>query len=175
MYVHHEKKLAFVAHPRTASSATAHTLMGMGFEIDQHGHHGVVDMPDEDWTTFCTVRNPFDVLVSWYYAQKREHTFDDWLPIFMRDCHHFQGVRMFFGRFICTHVLHYETLQRDFDWFCYDSGLPITTILKRNVSPLRMHGGYMSKYNFERARMVVERFQKDFTENAYPLPLLKDC
>jgi len=176
MYMHHEKKVGFIAHPRTASSATAHTLMEMGFEITSHGHHGIpMEVFDGDWNIFCTVRNPFDVLVSWYYAKEREHNFDDWLPIFLRDCGFLQGVRMFFGRSICTHVLHYETLQDDFNGMCQITGLPHTPILERNVSPHRTHKGYMSKYNFERARMVIERFRMDFTENDYHIPSLKGC
>ena len=173
MYMHHEKKIGFIAHPRTASSATAHTLMKMGFEIDNYGHHGMVYVPDVDWKVFSTVRNPFDVLVSWYYSKEREHNFNDWLPIFLRDCHHFRGVRMFFGRFICTHVLHYETLQDDFDGLCNDFDFHPRTIEKRNVSPHRTHEGYMTHYNFSRARQVIQRFRDDFTENGYPIPALR--
>jgi hypothetical protein len=171
MYLHHGKKIGFIAHPRTASSAIAHTLMQMGFEITSHGHHGVVEILDEDWKTFCTVRNPFDVLVSWYYNKPREKPFDLWLPTFMEECHFFQGVRMFFGRPLCTHVLHYETLQDDFDGLCNDFDLRPRTIEKRNVSTRREHPGFMLKYNFERARMVINRFREDFIENDYHIPL----
>ena len=174
MYMHHEKKICFIAHPRTASSATAHTLMEMGFELVRGHHDTRMDDLDNEWRFFCTVRNPFDVLVSWYYSKKREKPFDLWLPIFLRDCHHLQHSRMFYGRSACIHVMHYEVLQRDFDWFCHVTDLPITTILKRNVSPLRTHKGYMTHYNFERAQQVIKRFREDFTENCYPLPPLKD-
>jgi hypothetical protein len=174
MYLHHEKKLGFIAHPRTASSATSHTLMEMGFEI-VHGHHGMGNILYADWKFFCTVRNPFDVLVSWYFSQKREQDFDLWLPIFLRTCQFLQGPRMFFGRSVCTHVMHCETLQDDFDGLCGDFGFRPRTIERRNVSPLRKYKGYMLRYNLDRARQVIKKFRDDFTENGYSIPSLKDC
>ena len=188
MYLHHYKKIGFIAHPRTASTATAHTLMQMGFEITSLGHHGMANSMDNDWKFFCTVRNPFDVMVSWYYAQKREHSFGMWLPIFLRECHFFQdtrmfygqtmgtrGSRMFFGQENCTRVMHFETLQDDFDGLCNDFGFHPRTIERRNVSVRRVFENYMSRYNFKRARMVSNRFRDDFIENGYNhCPALKD-
>jgi len=170
MYVHHEKKIGFIAHPRTASSATAHTLMKMGFEI-VNSHHGMWDVLNDEWKFFCTVRNPFDVLVSWFYSQRREKPFDLWLPEFLSGCQFLQGPRMFFGRPNCTHVLHFETLQDDFDGLCNDMGFQPTTIEHRNVSVNRKPQGFMTYYNFDRARQVIKRFRDDFTDNNYHIPL----
>lgn len=169
MYIHQEKKIAFIAHPRTASSATAHTLMAMGFEI-LHGHHDI-DLPSdlEGWTVGCTVRNPFDTLVSWYHNKPRNNIFDLWLPIFLNGCHLFDNHLMFYGQPFATHVLQFETLQNDFDWFCADADLPITIIPPRNVSVRREDSSFMGHYNARTAKMVIERFRQDFINNNYPM------
>ncbi len=168
MYIHQEKKVAFIAHPRTASSATAHVLMQMGFEIVK-GHHAFDPSSDlDDWSVFCTIRNPFDVLVSWFYSQKREKPFTLWLPDFLDGCQFLQGERMFFGQPYATHVLHFETLQDDFDGLCNDVGFRPRTIERRNVSVRREGRSFMGYYNFYTAKMISERFHQDFLGNNYP-------
>jgi hypothetical protein len=164
MYMHHEKKLGFIAHPRTASTATSHVLMKMGFEI-HFGHHDMVDVLDDDWEFFCTVRNPFDVLVSWFHNQPREKPFSLWLPKFLDECHFMQG-RMFFGQHACNHIIHYENLQEEFECVMDEFDLPLVEIPKRNVSA-RKSPSFMGHYNFRTARLVVERFHKDFINNGY--------
>lgn len=165
MYLHHEKKLGFIAHPRTASTATAHVLMGMGFEI-VHGHHEFVEILNDDWEVFCTVRNPYDVLVSWFYNKPREKPFSLWLPEFLDGCHLLQGERMFFGQPLCHHILHYENLQDEFELLMSDFDLPLVEIPRRNVSA-RESTSFVGHYNFRTSQMVLERFAKDFHNNGY--------
>lgn len=167
MYVHQEKKVAFIAHPRTASSATAHTLMKMGFTI-KGGHHAYDSTWDLDgWDVICTVRNPFDTLVSWFYNKPREKSFSLWLPEFLDGCHFLQGERMFFGQLACNHVIHFENLQEEFEYVMDDVGLPLMEIPFRNVSVGREGRSFMGYYNFRTVRMVTDRFHKDFHNNGY--------
>lgn len=168
MYVHEEKKVAFIAHPRTASSATGHTLLQMGFTIV--GNHHSLESGREDWTVGCTVRNPFDVMVSWYHNKPREEkSFALWLPRFIDECHYFDDNHlMFYGQPYATHVLRFENLQKEFDKFCFDAKLCPRQILPRNVST-RKEVYYMSYYN-ENAKLVVERFRDDFVNNGYDIP-----
>jgi len=167
MYVHEEKKVVFIAHPRTASSATAHVLMGMGFTI--WGNHHSFDWWSrfEGWVVGCTVRNPFDVMVSWYHNKPREQSFDLWLPRFLSECHYFDNHLLFYGQPYATHRLQFETLQKDFDWFCGDTNLPLTKIPQRNVSVDRGKKHYMSFYDGQRANLVIERFRDDFVNNNF--------
>ena len=67
MYVYQEK-LAFIAHPRTASRAVRDALLAAGAEPCL-GHHEVChdtikEIKDTGGTVLCTTRNMFDVLVS---------------------------------------------------------------------------------------------------------------
>jgi hypothetical protein len=165
MYVHYEKRIVFIAHPRTASSATAHVLMGMDFE-QVKGHHVFEYEWFTGWDIFCTVRNPYDVMVSWFCNQPREKPFSLWLPQFLDECQYLRGARMFFGQASSSHVIRYENLQEEFDAVMDMVGLPHATIPHRNVSKRegRQYAGY---YNFRTAGMVVNRFREDFLENDY--------
>jgi hypothetical protein len=85
VYVHYEKKLIYLAHPRTASIATKLALSKIGFGQLQR-HHSGFESPDcmkdldvltnknfhrEEWTVFTTVRNHFDATVSWVFYRNR--------------------------------------------------------------------------------------------------------
>lgn len=171
MYVHEEKKIAFIAHPRTASSATSHVLKQMGFEII-HSHHGLMDMEYlNGWDVFCTVRNPFDVIVSWFYNQPREKPFSLWLPEFLDGCQYLQGIRMFFGQPYCDHILHYENLQDEFEDLMDEFGFPIVEIPQRNVSETRDSFSFMGHYNPRTFKLVIDSFRQDFLNNGYPTRL----
>jgi len=86
MYVHFEKKLSFLMHPRTASRAIATVLEARGFISVGRHHDGPNNIeyrksfkqPDHDlivdkWNKSsgfhysCVVRNPFDTLLTWFY------------------------------------------------------------------------------------------------------------
>ncbi len=167
MYFHFDKKVGFIAHPRTASSSTAHVLMQqMGFVIkgDHHAFDPTWNL--NDWEFFCTVRNPFDVMVSWFYNQKREKPFSRWLPEFLDGCQFLQGERMFFGQSACKHIIHFENLQDDFDRVMHDVGLPLMRLPLRNVSA-RESSSFMGYYNPRTAKMVTDRFRQDFLNNHY--------
>ncbi len=172
MYIHHEKKVAFIAHPRTASTATAHVLMQMGFVIED-SHHSCPTWDLDGWDVICTVRNPFDVLVSWFYNQPREKPFTQWLPEFLDGCSFMQGERMFFGQPICNHVMYYENLQDDFEYVMNAVGLPMVKIPRRNVSVNRGERSFMGYYNPRTSRMVIERFHRDFVCNSHVYPVRK--
>jgi hypothetical protein len=145
--------------------------MEMGF-IQRQSHHGFNPKWNlKGWKVCATVRNPLDVMVSWYYNKTREEdSFAVWLPKFIEGCHYLQGERMFFGRPFCTHLLHFENLQEDFNNWLEAIGLPPKEISRRNVSTARKKRPFMGYYDIPLARMVIERFKTDFTENGYQLP-----
>lgn len=174
MYVNHYHEAIFIAHPRTASTATAHVLMQKGFEIIGDHHYVDHECIPRDYKVICTVRNPFDLMVSWYHNKPREQPFALWLPEFLDGCHYLQD-RIFYGQPYATHVMHFEYLQEDFDQIAKQVGLPQTEIPPRNVSRERKVKGFpfIAYYDFRLARMMINRFLQDFTENGYPLPTLR--
>ena len=167
MYIHEKKKVAFIAHPRTASVAMVETLLGMGFsKIGSHHQF------DEAWcleTTFSVVRNPFDMMVSWYYFKRREEglSFEDWLTIFLKDPPHYIKYGLFPGQHLCTYILWYENLQEEFDELMLEVGLPQTEIVKSNVSKRREGRNFMDVHTDVTLKMTERFFQVDIESFDY--------
>lgn len=79
MLIHEEKRLAFCFHWHTASRATLPPLLRRGFVFAGRKHEGPLNLTGRTRHRFqgidhyhyaCTVRNHFDVFVSWLHAAK---------------------------------------------------------------------------------------------------------
>lgn len=174
MYIHEEKKTVFIAHPRTASSATGHLLTQLGFKI-VGGHHNILPKKiGPDHIVLGTVRNPLDVMVSWYFNQRREQRdFTEWLPVFLEQATIIKE-GLFVGIRHCTHILRYETLQSDFTKaMCYAGFQRFEVVLpRRNVSKLRTDQPILDYYTPETLQMVVDHFRQEFIDHKYEIPEL---
>jgi len=170
MYIHEEKNVAFIAHPKTASLAMSYTLLDMGFE-KIGSHHQFKEI----WcrkTTFSVIRNPFDLFVSWYYAQpeKLGVTFEKWAAhVIQRPSPYSYINDLFFGLKFSTDVLHFENLQEDFDKFTEKVGLPQTEIKRTNVSERREGRNFADCYTPELTAHVVSLFERDILDNGYEI------
>lgn len=172
MYVHNEKRVAFIAHPRTASTATGAALLGLGF-TQWVNHHGINPKWDPiGWTVFATVRNPFDLMVSWYYHKMkyREASFPEWLPKFIAVSNEYLDMGMFFGLRYCTRVIRYETLQEDFDYMMMLTGFPQTDIPLKNVSTARPDKPLSDYYNPKLINLMKAHFGEEIRQNGYGVP-----
>ncbi len=169
MYIHKEKSIAFIAHPRTASVAMAETLLGLGFE-KIGSHHQFKEFWCLD-TTFSVVRNPFDMIVSWYYfrARENEQTFEEWLPIFLDTPPYYISHGLFFGHTLCTDILWYENLQEEFDVLMEKVGLPQTDIVRTNVSERREGRDFMDVHTDATLERTGFFFQDEIEQFDYAI------
>lgn len=82
MYIHPPKRLIYLAHPRTASNATAQALNARGFvpPCGSYRHHAPLYDPERTpirnepralWTVFTTVRHHADAICSWVASTLR--------------------------------------------------------------------------------------------------------
>ncbi len=169
MYVHGEKKVAFIAHPRTASVAVGFTLEGIGFA--KIGGHHEYKMPWCQEHTFSVVRNPFDLLVSWFLFKTKpdDMTFGWWLNHLMTDPCPNQYIRdsMFFGSHLSTDILHFENLQSEFDVFTKKVGLPQAVIYPRNITNRKADVDFRDFYTPELIDLVVNRFEREIFNHGY--------
>lgn len=168
MWVLPEKRMCFLANPKTASLATAFTLETLGFEHygDQHAppagsgwEHR--DEIDGTWTTFCTVRNHFDTMVSWYFHQTRTPgtskyfgwPFEKFLYTWAQNPRWFRDGKMYWERWpLCNKVLRYETLQAGFDELLASHEFPQTMLQVHNVGKnreKRAHHAFYSEKSIE--------------------------
>lgn len=174
MWVLPEKKMCFLANPKTASLATAHTLESLGFVHygDQHcipacsGWNRRQEI-DSSWTIFCTVRNHFDTMVSWYFHQTARpgkskyfgQPFETFLYEWVHNSRYFRDGQMYWERYpLCNKVLRFESLQYDFDCVLTSHDLPATPLQVHNVSKNRKRRAFQELYSEASVKFMRETF-----------------
>jgi hypothetical protein len=183
MPYYHEEKLAFIGHPRTASRATGKALMEAGCST-MDGHHELgrrakrtcLKIRDSGGIVACTVRNPFDLAVSWYFnwhynaqGKKRRDevvpTFDEWVLNGLAANWFLEQVPYYYGLEVSNRVLRYESLSRDLPLLMVSCGLRIV-----NAKPLGVMDrdrDYRVYYTPDSLSYVEKKFAADFELTGY--------
>lgn len=158
MWIRKREGIAFICHPRTASSATSHCLRENLHFVNEGNHHSVE--PTDGYRVIgCTVRNVFDTLVSWHFYDKHSPlygNFPEWVKFFLDNPIHFVKDGLFYGRHLATHVLRFEHLDADFARFLEIAGLDHYPIPRRNVSRRREGRPWQEFYTEELKQYVME-------------------
>lgn len=145
MYVHHDAKLVYLAHPKTASHATRTALINIGFESYAEHHTRMCEVDLHGFHTITTVRNHWDTVISWCAngrALKPVITPTDLVRAL--DTTWIKKGRLWWMHETDT-VLHYETLGADLNRVLTAHGLPEADIPVENVNPRRSRA-YRSYY-----------------------------
>lgn len=171
-------KIGFVAHARTASRATGRLLESAGFDTSD-GHHTLrhdkcKKIIESGGIIACTVRNPFDLFVSWYFnwhfrsdgTRKTAGTFEEWIASGFKCGYVLEYDPYFYGLEYANRVLRFETLKEDLYnlmdecWLEHDELEPI------GVTPNR-RSDYRIYYTEETRDIVQKRFAKDLELTGY--------
>ncbi len=175
MYVDHERRMIYLAHPRTASTATAALLQTKGFE-PSHGHHSRMWTPGcpitrgewADYTVFTTIRNHWDTVVSWLHSTLGTHLKE--MPLIGVD-----DLETLNPQYVHAHelwwmhtadadvVLRYETLNEDLSRVL---GMKVEVPFK-NVSSRRNDKHYSHFYTHYARKFVGVKFAKEIAECRY--------
>lgn len=83
MYVNHDKRAVFIAHPRTASTSLRACLLRRGWEGVGEHHQVIPSSIEKDMLVFSVIREPADWIVSWYGRSRRNQEFGAWLKQFL--------------------------------------------------------------------------------------------
>jgi hypothetical protein len=174
MWVLEEEKLCYLANPKTASLATAYTLETLGFKHygdqhctpDQSGWERRQEI-DDTWIIFSTVRNHYDVMVSWYFhntirpgaSKYFGWPFERFLYEWAHNPQWFRNNQMYGVRNPwCNRILRYETLQTDFNCLLKSLGFPPTLLQVHNVSRNRKKRPYHEFYTDKSVAFMEDRF-----------------
>lgn len=163
------KRLLYLETPRTACRATGDLLCSLGATRSNQRH----DCPDkrlaeklkyEEWTVITTVRNPYDMLVSWYFTRSREK--EGW------SLEEFLSVARVKNLYLKTDLLNrydkwltswwrYESLQLDI-WRTLGTTKSLPIVGKSNRDP-----DYRIYYTPELQAKVAQWYKRDIERFGY--------
>lgn len=161
-------KLAFIAHPRTASRTIRGAIVARGGHQVGRRHEIDHELVGKMWLNrnivACVQRNIFDVLVSWYhnYPGIRTKDFSEWL--LTTDNEYLECAPYHYGLDLADFVIRFEHLQEDFDLLMDTINEP------RMVLPMIGHTGhrcYRDYYTPDLRKYVEERWARDLEMTGY--------
>ena len=166
-------KFLYLATPHTGSASVARTLLeNVEGAVSVGSHHAILEDVDpllEGERLVTGVRNPYDLVVSWWtqtYAQSRWSSFHRFIREWDETVYVKQG-RIFYHWKPGVQVLRFEEIQKDFDTLLCRYKLPQVTLLHENRSNDRHPwSGY---YDGESYAVVNERFRAEIVEFGYEI------
>jgi len=165
-------RFIYLAHPRTASMATEKALsMVCPGGITTKAHHAQLhEIPHDDESIFTTIRDPLDVLVSWWEVNIQWHkpqsdggptgsdgSFLDFINQYEHTYLTIDGELFFHLQAAKYNYLRYEYLQEGFDIAMEALRLPTITIPKLNITKNK-DKDYMSMYGDKELEAMWNRF-----------------
>lgn len=166
MYLHHGKKLMFLTQPRSGSRAVAKALKIVGFE--GYGNHVLpterrrsgrpLPLDVTAYETASTIRNHFDLMVSFYLhfsevSPPSPFGIDFMKSLEILDGKHFQDGKAFRYRVASDVMFRFESLQEDVNRWLERYGLPAVVLPLIGASKDRKP--YREYYDVH-SRMYVE-------------------
>jgi len=168
MYLLPERNLVYLAHPRTASIATKRTLGQLGPMEMYQGHHGIdPEKIPQGATVMTTIRNPWDVFVSWWFKRRANKSPFYGLPLaefipqlVANNKQYFRGGKMFYMVPYANVILEYQHLQAQFDITLVKVGYPPRDLVTANKSE-RRKPNWRKYYTPEARDWVADYFAEE--------------
>ena len=132
MSVRIDNKLLFLRHPRTGSTAVSDALIERG-GIKAGENHAYIHAKESELVV-STIRNPYDVLATWFELQI---VYDN-MPKFLLNYAHSafkHGDRLFYFADNSDVLLCYDTLQKDLDDLLTSLDIEPVVLKRVNVTP----------------------------------------
>jgi hypothetical protein len=175
MYILEDHHLIYLAHPRTASYATAGVLMDrFGARMVGSHHSGLEERPPAGWMVATTIRNPYDVMVSWWRKMDRGNlSLNDFIEEWYTHTKYCPEGRLFGHVLHANYIIRYEEIQHEFDWLLTWAGLVPADIPQMNSSPYRGDLDFSEFYKEdpEALDLVSRLFDSEIRQNGYRSPV----
>ena len=166
-------KFLYLATPRTGSSATAEALKTIGGRsVYGRQHMGLAEVKAyEGEHVFTAIRNPYDVLASWYVRIHRTDGFRTSFVEFLRSHEHEDFTQgdpptLFYHCHEGVEVLRWEALARGINDLLATLGLPSVVLPRDNVTPKKRP--WPEYYDEATIEAVHDRFGHDLDGWGYP-------
>lgn len=169
--ISHEHNCVFVHIPKTGGTSVEVALQGRG-EKESIKHRTALQYCDiwDDYFKFTIVRNPWDLMVSWWKWRTRHKqlSFPDFIKkqkdLIPGNVYFKPGLTCFDfisdgdGNILVDKICRFENLQGDFDDVCEAIGVPQQKLPHTNKTK-RTH--YSDYYDDEIRELVADKFKKD--------------
>jgi len=150
-------KLVFLRHPRTGSSATAAALSKLGGIRVGDGQHQFVKAGKNE-ITVSTIRNPFDVLATWFILNMKYDKMEDFLRKYTHSDFR-RRERLFYFAEYSDILLLYDKLQKQFNELMLSLRLSPTRIYRINTTSDKRP--FMDYFDEKTIAIVEEMFVAD--------------
>ena len=161
-------KFVYLATPHTGSMSTSRGLLAhIPGAVSIGEHHAVLSSLGVDVTPVTTVRNPYDLIVTWWLRTDAKWTYSSFKG-FLREYDHptyVQDGRIFYHCNPGVEVLRFENLQRELSAFLICKGLEPFALPWINRTVDRKPWG--SYYDREGLEIVWERFGQEAARYGY--------
>jgi hypothetical protein len=148
--------VGFICHPNTGSRSLKTALMDAGaWRVKSH-HKVCVERLARTRACVCVVRNPFDIMASWYCRDPNKVPFAHWLAQTLQGDRKHEGPQpcgLFYGLNWATHVIKFENLQSELNVTSHNLGLP-RLILGDDSRSGRTSADYRALYDQRTKSMI---------------------
>ena len=158
--------VSFIAHPNTGSRSLKRMILNAkGGEVinDQHGI--CLETIKKSRAVVCVVRNPYDMMASWYWRMPSKPGFNDWLAYTLNQSNGNHedpdkvGGGLFFGRHLATHVIRFENLEEEYNNLFDKLQFPVKLKLGHTgKAKFRDGQNYRVLYNQNAINMVEKKY-----------------
>jgi hypothetical protein len=168
--------VSFIAHPNTGSRSLMKMILRYPEGKCINDQHGIcLDTIKKSRAVVCVIRNPYDMMASWYWRMVSKPDFNDWLrlTLFSSNMNHEDpdnvGGGLFFGRKYATHVIRFENLVEDYRSVLTELGLPLDRLKLGHVGKARFRVGqnYRVLYDVEAINLIETKYSTLMKELGY--------
>lgn len=170
-------KVLVLAHPRTASTVLRNAILEQGAMLI-NPHHVGIDHPEvvkhhRGEPVLTVIRNPYDMLVSWWFVRtfNRPHrpTLTEFVKTFRDQKENFiRGGKILYHTPAADIVLRYESLDQDLNPALVGCGVEPVVLPHSNRT-----GGkdkpWQSYYDQAAIKAANDRFGEEISSHGYPL------
>ncbi len=168
--------VSFIGHPNTGSRSLKRMILNHKDGKVINDQHGIcIPTIERSRAVVCVVRNPYDMMASWYWRMSSKPHFNTWLgnKLFnSKKANHEDpdqvGGGLFFGRKYATHVLRFENLEEGYVNLIKELKLP-DKLQFDHVGKARFRKGqnYRVLYNQQAINIVAQKYGDIMKELGY--------
>lgn len=169
--IHNDRRVHFLAMPRTASKACRDALREAGAVLSV-SHHGLdLSIIEPDDLVLSTIRNHWDWFVSFWYLNGCPGRFDRFVPKLCRESewiernHDGTKCRLYWKYAPhSTIILRYERVERDLNAALESHGFPTLTLKREGKQKPKPYQIY---YKQGTVKFIESRFQEEIDHYGY--------